>query len=210
MPLFSDWLTVLAIGCLAVMTPGPNLAITLRNSLAYTRRDGVSTAAGLALGNLLHASYCLVGIGVVISRSIVLFNAIKWAGAAYLIYIGLRSLRARPQDLGVEGAGPPRSLGRLVAARSGFLTNLLNPKVTLFFLALFTQVIDPATPLPARAFYGATMVLLEFGWFALVATLISRRAVKARFLSVSHWVERATGAALVALGLRLAFVPADG
>jgi threonine/homoserine/homoserine lactone efflux protein len=85
----------------------------------------------------------------------------------------------------------------------GFLTNLLNPKVTLFFLALFTQIFRPETPPIIQAFYGLTMVGLEIGWFSLVAVLISQRRVNV-FASVSHWVERATGATLVVLGLRLA------
>lgn len=93
----------------------------------------------------------------------------------------------------------------LTAVWIGFLTNLLNLKVTLFFLALFTQIIRPATPLPAQAVYDVTMVGLEFGWFALVALLISHRLIKERFLRVSHIVERAIGVMLIALGLRVAF-----
>ena len=163
------------------------------------------TAVGLAAGNLVHATYCLVGIGLVISRSIVLFNAIKWLGAAYLIYIGIRSLGAKPHAEDAPDRARERGMSRAAAVRSGFLTNLLNPKVTLFFLALFTQIIEPGTPLPARALYGLTMVGLEFGWFAVVALLVSRHAVRRRFLRVSHWIERATGAVLIALGARLAF-----
>ena len=204
MPVLADWLTVVVVGLLAVISPGANLAIVLRNSLAYSRRAGVYTAIGLALGNCVHVTYCLVGIGVLISRSILLFNTVKWLGAAYLIYIGLRSLRAPKQDPTATAVGRARALPPGAAIRTGFLTNLLNPKVTLFFLALFTQIIRPATPLPAQAFYGLTMVALEFGWFACVAVLISQRAVKDRFLPVAHWVERATGAVLIALGLRVA------
>lgn len=77
MPTLVDWLTVLAVGCLAVISPGPNLVITLRNSIGYGRHAGVCTAVGLAAGNLVHATYCLVGIGVIISRSILLFNTIS-------------------------------------------------------------------------------------------------------------------------------------
>lgn len=209
-PSLADWLSVLVVGCLAVVAPGPNLAMTLRNSLGYSRAAGVFTAVGLAAGNLVHATYCLVGIGLVISRSLVLFNAIKWLGAAYLLYIGIRSLGAKPHaDDASDGLGA-RTISRAAAVRSGFLTNLLNPKVTLFFLALFTQIIEPGTPLPARALYGLTMVGLEFGWFAVVALLVSHRVVKRRYLRVSHWVERATGAVLIALGVRLAFARGNG
>lgn len=200
-----DWATVLAVGCLAVASPGPNLAVTLRNSVAYSRAAGVYTALGLALGNAVHATYCLVGIGALISRSIQLFNALKWLGAAYLIYVGIRSLLSARSDADVGRPGSVRAMGRAAAVRAGFLTNLLNPKVTLFFLALFTQIVEPGTSLSARALYSVTMVGLEFGWFALVAVLISQRVVRRRFLGVAHWVERATGAVLIALRVRLAF-----
>lgn len=210
MPSLADWLSVLVVGCLAVIAPGPNLAMTLRNSLGYSRAAGVLTAVGLAAGNLVHATYCLIGIGLVISRSIVLFDAIKWLGAAYLIYIGIRSLGAKPHADDSHEGGRASGMSRAAAVRSGFLTNLLNPKVTLFFLALFTQIIEPGTPFPARVLYGLTMVGLEFGWFAVVALIVSRRAVRRRFLRVSHWVERATGAVLIALGVRLAFARGSG
>lgn len=205
MLLLTDWLTVVMIGCLAVISPGPNLAIVLRNSLAYSRQAGVYTAVGLAAGNLVHATYCLLGIGVLITRSILLFNTVKWLGAAYLIYIGIKSLRAKKHSGDFTGMHAARTMSRLAAARTGFLTNLLNPKVTLFFLALFTQIIRPATPLSAQAVYGLTMVGIEFAWFAVVAVVLSQSVIKRHFLSVSHWIERLTGAVLIVLGLRVAF-----
>jgi threonine/homoserine/homoserine lactone efflux protein len=107
----AGWLTVFLVGCLAVMSPGPNMAMALKNSLAHSRRAGVSTAAGLALGDAMHVSYCLVGIAVVISRSILLFDAIKWVGAAYLVYVGVRSLRASrhtPDEEDGSGTFHPR------------------------------------------------------------------------------------------------------
>jgi RhtB (resistance to homoserine/threonine) family protein len=216
MSFFADWLTVWAIGCLAVMTPGPNLAMILRNSLSYSRQSGIYTAVGLAAGNCVHATYCLIGIGVVISESILLFNAIKWLGAAYLIYVGIKSLQAQRwkptgflEDSATQDPQPSPSqqthcLTRFASVRIGFLTNLLNPKVTLFFLALFTQIIQPTTPLFTQVVYGLTMVALEFIWFALVAIVISQRSIKTRFLAISHWIERVTGVVLIALGLRLA------
>lgn len=188
------------------MSPGPNMAMVLRNSLAHSRETGTWTALGLALGDAVHVLYCLVGIAVIISESILLFNAIKWAGAAYLVYVGLKSLRARKHDpLEETGARRrPETMGALAAVRSGFLTSLLNPKVTLFFLALFTQVIQPETPLLAKGVYGFTVVAIELGWTALVGLLVSAGPVKRRFDAVAHWIERATGAVLILLGLRLA------
>ena len=207
----AGWLTVAVAALVVIVSPGPNMAMTLRNSLARSRRAGVNTAIGLALGDAVHVAYCLLGIAVVISQSILLFNVIKWAGAAYLIFIGIKSLRARrhsPAEPNDPGA-LPEQMGTLAAIRSGFLTSLLNPKVTLFFLALFTQVIQPGTPLLAKALYGLTVVGIELAWCTLVAVFVSTSPGKRRFDAVAHWIERATGAILIALGIRLALTKAN-
>lgn len=204
MAFFSAWLTVFAVSLIAVVTPGPDFALTLRNSLAYSRRAGVYTAIGVGFGNLVHATYSLIGIGAVISKSILLFNILKWIGAAYLIYIGVKSLKARRIVVATGDVGQQRDIKKWVAFRIGFLGNLLNPKATLFFLALFTQIVQPSTPLGVRAVYGMTVAAVALIWFTTVAAVISQQVFKSRILSFSHWLERLTGAALIALGLRLA------
>jgi RhtB (resistance to homoserine/threonine) family protein len=204
MSFFSAWITVFAISLVAVITPGPDFALTLRNSLAYSRRAGVYTAVGVGAGNLVHATYSLIGIGAIISKSILLFNILKWVGAAYLIYIGFKSLTSRRVASTAEEFGSQRDIKQWSAFRIGFLGNLLNPKATLFFLALFTQIVQPTTPILMQAVYGMTVAVVALLWFALVAVVISQRTLKRRILSFSHWLERLTGAALVALGLRLA------
>jgi RhtB (resistance to homoserine/threonine) family protein len=205
---WAEWATVAFVGLLAVASPGPNQAMTIRNSLA-SRRAGVMTAVGVALGNAVHAFYCILGIAVVVAQSITLFSLLKYAGAAYLIYIGIKALRA-PRHDGIGEAAPPESIGAAAALGSGLLTDLLNPKVTLFFLALFTQVIRPDTPVAAQVVYGATMVALELLWCAALALVIGHRSVRVRFERIAHWIERAMGGVLVALGLRLAFARASG
>ena len=201
---FSAWLTVFAVSLIAVVTPGPDFALTLRNSLVYSRRAGVYTAIGVGAGNLVHATYSLIGIGAVISQSILLFNVLKWVGAAYLIYLGVKSLKAKKVVLSQESVERRRDIKLWAAFRIGFLGNLLNPKATLFFLALFTQIVQPSTPMLVQAVYGLTVSVLALIWFALVAVVFTQQAFKNRILSFSHWLERLTGAALIALDLRLA------
>lgn len=204
----TDWLTVLVIGCFAVMSPGPNLLITLRNSLAYSRCAGVLTALGLALGNSVHVTYGLVGIAVVIAQSILLFTVIKWLGAAYLIFIGVLALRSRGlQAEGCASAAQPAK-SPIGAIRDGFLTSILNPKVTLFFLALFTQVIEPQTPTAVQAVYGATIVGLELFWYSAVALIVAQSRIKVAFFAAGRWIDRITGTLFIALGIRLAFARA--
>jgi RhtB (resistance to homoserine/threonine) family protein len=204
MSFFSDWMTVFTLGLVAVISPGPDFALILRNSLAYSRRAGIYTSLGITLGNTIHATYSLIGIGAIIARSSVLFNILKWIGAAYLIYIGIKSLKAKKTSYEVGTLRPTKKLDSWSAFRIGLLGNVLNPKATLFFLALFTQIIDPATPLKAQFVYGMTIVLIALVWFNLVAIFISQRKIKNALQSILHWIERLTGAVLIALGLRLA------
>lgn len=214
MAFFTDWLTVLAVGAVAIVTPGPDFALTLRSSLVHSKRAGLYTAIGVGAGNTVHATYSLVGIGAIISQSILFFSLLKWAGAAYLIYLGVKSLRAKKMAvsspvISSTAISPHmkqtrKKLTRWAAFRIGFLGNLLNPKATLFFLALFTQIVQPSTPMLVQAVYGITVAVLSLLWFAFIAVIISRNAFKARILASAHWLERATGAALVGLGFRLA------
>ena len=201
---FSDWLTIVVIGWLVIIVPGPNMLIVFRNSLIHSRQAGVLTAMGLAIGNLVHITYCLIGIGVLISQSIMLFNIVKLAGAGYLIYLGIKSLQAQPRTVDVDN-NAAHDLSAFAAIRTGFLTDLLNPKATLFFLALFTQIIRPETTVSARIGYGLTIVALEFISLAGLACVIGQPYIRRQFNAVSHWIERATGVVLIGLGLRVAF-----
>ncbi|WP_263770517.1 LysE family transporter [Propionivibrio soli] len=198
-----EMLAVATITILAVISPGADFAMVTRNSMVLSRRAGVLTATGISLGVLVHVAYSMAGIGLLISKSILLFNLIKFIGAAYLIYLGVTMLRAKKADPEqvVKVAEP---LSDLDALKIGFLTNALNPKTTLFVVALFTQVISPSTPFAVQLGYGAFMSLAHFSWFVLVAYAFSSDVAK-RFVATSrHIVERSIGAVLVALGLSLA------
>lgn len=204
--LLAQFITIAVIHLLAVASPGPDFAIVTRNSLVYTRKIGIYTSLGVALGIGVHVAYSLLGIAFIISQSIILFNVIKYVGAAYLIYIGIKSLLAkRNKDEKVENFEKAKNfISPLSAAWTGFLTNVLNPKVTLFFLALFTQVINPATPKFIQFLYGIEMIVATFVWFTLVSLLFSNTFVKAKIAKVQHYIERVMGAVLVALGIKVA------
>jgi RhtB (resistance to homoserine/threonine) family protein len=202
----SQFFTIAFIHLLAVMSPGPDFAVATRNSLVYSRKSGVYTSLGLAFGIMVHVTYCLLGIGLLISKSIILFNVIKYIGAGYLIYIGYKSIKAKPQTE-VESTfavTDKKELTNLEAVKVGFLTNVLNPKATLFFLALFTQVINPATPKFIQTLYGLEMVVMTFLWFSLVSVFFSNKLIKVRITKVQHYIERFTGAVLIALGIKVA------
>jgi RhtB (resistance to homoserine/threonine) family protein len=211
-PFLEDWMTVFVVATLGMVSPGPNFAITIKNSLLHSRLAGMWTAVGVAVGNLVHVVFSLLGIALIVSQSILLFHALKWFGVAYLAYIGLKSLLARREDVEevMQSGRYAREMGSSRALWTSFWVSLLNPKVTLFYLVLFTQVVEPGTPLLFRIIYGLTAVVLSFVWYALVALAVSHGAVRDRFRAAAHWVERATGAVLIVLGARLAFSRTNG
>lgn len=204
MPFVSEFLTVAVVHLLAVMSPGPDFVMISRNSLIYSRKTGVYSALGLGLGILVHVTYSLVGIGFVIAKSIFLFSLLKYLGAAYLIYVGYQCLRAKPHQVEAMVTERQEEMSPFAAVRMGFLTNVLNPKATMFFLALFTQVINPATPKFIQVFYGLEMSFMTFVWFGFVATVLAHKSIRSRFVSVQHWLERTFGVILVALGIKVA------
>ncbi len=200
-----EFMTVALVHLLAVASPGPDFAVVVRESVAQGRRAGSWTALGVGCGIFVHVAYSLLGIGLIVSQSIVLFNLFKWLAAAYLVYLGWRALRARPMNLeAIDGANAPVARSAWRAFVIGFVTNGLNPKATLFFLSLFTVVISPDTPLLVQAGYGLYLAGATALWFLLVAWLFSRGRVRAGFARLGHWFDRLTGAVLIGLGARLA------
>jgi RhtB (resistance to homoserine/threonine) family protein len=203
--MWQELLLIAGIHQLAVMSPGPDFAMVMRNSLVYSRRTGVLAAVGLALGVMVHITYSLLGIGLIISRSIVLFNVIKWVGALYLIFIGIKSLFAKPATEKTEfKAEAKKDLTTAQAIRMGLLTNILNPKATLYFLALFTTVINPKTAVGFKMVYGLEMIIATFIWFSFVAIVLSHEKINRPFARIKHRVEQTFGGILIALGIKVA------
>ena len=205
-----EFLTIALVHLLAVASPGPDFAMVLRQSIINGRRPAIYTSIGIGAGILAHVSYCLLGLGLIISQSLLLFNLVKWVGAAYLLYIGWLSLRAKPMSAAQYDTPKVRVLPTATQALwMGFLTNLLNPKATLFFLSLFSLVINPRTPLPVQLGYGLYMALATGLWFSALSLLLTRPGVRGFFNHFGHWAERLMGTVLVALGIRLALAGQD-
>jgi RhtB (resistance to homoserine/threonine) family protein len=203
--LWMEFGKVAAAHMLAVASPGPDFAIVLRQSLTFGRRTAIWTSIGIGTAILLHVGYSLLGIGLLLKSSEVWFTALKYAGAAYLTWLGIRALKAKPRavETGPASPGPevPSGSGAFV---TGFLTNALNPKVTLFFVALFVTVISPETPKIIQLGYGVWMSVTTMAWFSLVSVLFTRDVVRRRFLRHGHWIDRALGLVFIALAFSLA------
>lgn len=200
----SGWavfVTVALAHALAVASPGPDFAMVVRQSLAFGRGAGVWTAAGIGSGILFHVAYGLFGLSWLTQRYPESLHLIGIAGALFLLQMGLPALRAKPAREAAEEL-PPAQAG--TAARFfgiGLLTNVLNPKAVLFFVALFTAVVAGPVPGPVKLALGLWLPLATFGWFAFVATLLGSAAARRRLRRVAHWIDRAMGAVLVLLGL---------
>lgn len=184
--------------------PGPDTLYILGRSAAQGRMAGLVSALGIASGALVHSVLGALGLSALLMTSATAYQVVKWAGAAYLIYLGLGMLSARTGQ-GVRTT-PPQSLGRIY--RQGLLANLLNPKVALFFLALIPQFVAPGATCPGAAFLalGLTFVATGTMWCLLIAVVggmlnahLSGRGVGTR------WLKRLSGALLVGLGVRLGF-----
>jgi len=198
-----ELIAVITITLLAVISPGPDFAMVTRNSLMRSRRAGLLTALGIGLGVLVHVTYTLVGVGVLIRQSLFLFHAIKIIGALYLMYLGIQMLRSTTRRA-TQAISSSTALSDAAALRTGFFTNALNPKTTVFIVSLFMQVVHPDTPLAVQIGYGLFIAVAHIAWFSLVALCFSAERLQARLLSVRHWIDRLFGSLLLGFGVLLA------
>ena len=200
----------LLVATLLAVTPGADTLLVARNALGRGRTAGLATIAGIAAGCVVHAGLSAVGVSLILVRSAEAFQALKWGGAAYLIILGVQSIRGWWR---VDAAAPKAAAADLVPTGSrrlrsfleGLLTNVLNPKVGLFYLAFLPQFIRPDDPVLARSLLLAG---LHIGIGVVWLSLLSLSLVRIRPLVESRlWrarLEGASGAVLIALGIRLA------
>lgn len=197
----TEWIAVITITLLAVISPGADFALVTRNSLLLSRRAGVLTALGIGLGVLIHVGYTLLGVGLLLQQSTWLFDTLRLAGAAYLIYLGVKMLLSKTDSPATPLQKPPIDSAAL---RTGLLTNALNPKTAVFIVSLFMQVVQPGTGLATQLGYGAFIALAHVGWFTLVALCFSAGAVRDRLLAARLWIDRLFGGLLIGFGALLA------
>ena len=199
-----DYGLFIAACLLLNVTPGQDTLYILGRSLGQGRRIGVASALGVAAGTVVHALAAALGLSALLATSAAAFTLVKWAGAAYLVYLGVRTLLAARTPLPV--LPPAGRAGTLAAFRQGMLTNVLNPKVALFFLAFLPQFVVPGGDGQALALLllGFTFVATGTAWVLVLATASAAiGGVLARRPRVHTWLLRAMGALFVFLGVRL-------
>jgi RhtB (resistance to homoserine/threonine) family protein len=198
-----EFLTIAVAHALAVASPGPDFAIVLRQSLRHGRTAALWTSLGIGCGLSVHIAYSLLGLGLFLQNSATALTIVKWLGAAYLAWVGVQALGARPRDGDVNlTGGAPAPTGR-AAWTTGFLVNLLNPKAALFFLSLFPLVVSPTTPKWVQAGYGVWMTVMTVAWFAFVAMVFTREEVRRAFLRHGHWIDRVLGVVFLGFAVTL-------
>ena len=192
--------TVALAHALAVASPGPDFAMVVRQSLAFGRGAGLWTAAGIGSGIFFHVGYGLFGLNWLTQRYPQSLTVLAVAGALFLIWMGSQAVRAQPlPDNGEQlPAAQPGDAAKFFGI--GVLTNVLNPKAILFFVALFTAVVTGPVSTLLKIVLGLWIPLATFGWFAFVALMLGNPAARRRLRHVAHWIDRAMGAVLLVLG----------
>ncbi|NMH64141.1 LysE family translocator [Shewanella salipaludis] len=199
-----EFISLAVLGVLIVISPGADFVLVLKNSINHGRKAGIWTAIGVSLAICIHIAYSLLGISYLIAQNEVLFSLVRYAGSAYLIYLGLKGIFSSGAQI-TSVKADATDINTVQYLAQGFLCNLLNPKTMLFFLSIFSQVISPdAGDYHPAVIYGLYMVLLHGLWFCIVAMLFTSNALQARLLKMKQRLNQACGAGLLAFGALLA------
>jgi len=196
----TSWLSLVAICILGALSPGPSLAVVLKQSMNNDASHGMVAGVSHALGVALWALLTIFGLGVLVSESPLTFSILTYAGAAYLAWMGIQALRAGRSHI------KPLTNGRsayLDAARDGLMISLLNPKLAIFFLALFSQFISTDHTPADQLVMVSTVALIDAGWYVLVALVLSRMGLLEVLARHSQRINQITGVIFIALAVRV-------
>ena len=201
---FAAWLSVATICVLGAMTPGPSLAVVLRYSVGQSRQAGFACALAHGVGIGFYAVITMTGLGILFQTVPVFHNAVSILGALYLIGLAIKAWRAAGsgEKFNVEGAGQ-LSGSLMQAARDGFMIAFLNPKIALFFLALFSQFVSPEFEWGGKFLLAFTAAAIDAGWYCLVAIGLSHGAVLPWLRDHASWIERIIAVLFVIVALRV-------
>lgn len=194
-----------AVALLIVVTPGPDMALVTRSVLSGGRRDALLTALGIGIGAAAWAAAAVIGLAALLSTAPELLAAIRWVGAGYLLWLGIRALLAPPTSPPVtDGESPASGRPSLEPFRIGLISNLLHPGQVVFYTSMLPQFIDPsAAPMPQVILLGALFATIVLAWFTAYALLASAIRI-GRWPRLAPLLSRLTGLVLIGLAIRLA------
>lgn len=199
-----DFGLIAAVGLIhlvALVSPGPDFVVACRNSLLYSRTIGIYTAVGFGLGICVHISYAVFGLSWLIANNELIFTVIQYLGAFYLMFIGIQSLRSFQSQIGQETVSASSRISPFRAVRIGFITNVLNPKATLFFLSLFSTMLNPTVGELTLVVIAVLLVVTTILWFSLVALLISHPRFTTVLKRYEKIVHQFFGVLLIGIGI---------
>ena len=197
-------LFVATIATLGMLSPGPDFFLVIKNAARYRRSAAMMTTLGVIAGVTTHMTYCVAGLAVVITTTPWLFGMLKYAGAAYLCWIGIQALLSRGASKMDVNHYSPQQTTLKKAFLQGYLCNLLNPKATLFFLAMFTQVLNVNSGVMEKLWYAGIIVGLSFIWWPLLVVLIQSEPVRKGLAKAQKIIDKLLGGVLLALGIKVA------
>ncbi|MEI6897609.1 MAG: LysE family transporter [Psychromonas sp.] len=192
------------IHVLAVMSPGPDFAVVMRQSISFDRKTALFTSLGIGGGIAVHMIYTLLGLGFIITQSEIGFLIAQLIGISYLCFLACSLLKSKPQsDLNNDFSVKNQTGQHKKAFMLGVMTNVFNPKATIFFLAIFTTVVSLETPLYIQSIYALWIIFLTVLWFSLVSFFFSHSTVRTKFLSHGYLFERAMGVVIFIFAIKL-------
>lgn len=201
---FAAWLSVATICILGAMTPGPSLAVVLRYSVGQSRQAGFACAVAHGLGIGFYAVITMTGLGILFQTVPAFRNIVSVLGALYLIYLAIRAWRAAGSGTRFEAdQGGQVADTMMQAARDGFMIAFLNPKIALFFLALFSQFVSPDFEWGGKFLLAFTAAGIDAAWYCLVAVGLSHGAVLPWLRAHSMWIERIIAILFVVIAMRV-------
>jgi RhtB (resistance to homoserine/threonine) family protein len=202
----TSFLTIAFVYTLAVISPGPDFAIVLQNSMTYHRRIAVYTPLGISVGIFIHTSYCILGLAIIITQSVWLFNLIKFFGALYLIYVGVNAMLSSADSHKIVKKEEKNDIKKYKAFIQGLFCNVFNPKATLFILGIFAFVVKPDTPFYIQWLYAFEVFIITFLWFSCVVIIVSHPSIKNKIFSIQSLFTKTLGVVLILLGIKLAML----
>ena len=199
-----QFISIATIHLFAVMSPGPDFIIIVRQSISSGRRSALMTSLGIGIGILMHITLCIFGLGMIIKESDLLFKAIQIIGSLYLAYLGVISIISK-DSYNNSNYKDKLHFNALQSFKLGFLTNILNPKATLFFLSLYTMIIANNTPFQFQILFGLWMSFATGLWFAFLSLILTNRSILDKIEFMSTKIQRITGVILIIFSIKLLF-----
>lgn len=204
-PALEAFLTIAFGQLMALVSPGPDFAMVVKNSVTRSRRAGFFTSMGIASGASIHSAYCIIGLGVLLTTFPIALQVIKGLGAAYLCFLGVRAMASKPHAAQAEGGHKQTDLTFREAYLQGLSTTLLNPNAIIYYISLISALVTEGASLPFQWFCVFWFGFTAACWFSFVAFSLTTRRAQKSFGKYAHWVERATGAVLVLVATLLIY-----